>query len=125
MLAETVRLDMRTRSEHIPLYYWIQNYGSINNVKEDSFVRHRLIGWHFADDVLKRFVRLYKPTPSLFDDIIYKAVRKYGTQLQHMPIYYRWYKDSKGKPVPFPYKRVRRPMIVFKNEYGIEEVRVK
>ena len=119
-------METRERNKHIPLYYWIQCYDSINNLNEDLRAKHHIIGWHFLDEVLKKFVKIYKPLPKDFANVIYKAIDRYRTQYQHIPLEYRFFKDTKGKPISYPYDRIKRRMVVIKNKkYDYEEVRVQ
>ena len=113
-----------SRNESIPLYYWIKSFGGINHVSQRGRTIGRVIGWHFADDVLKRLVKIKKLTPNNFAKVSKKAVHKFNTAWQHMPHDYIYFKDTNGKFVDYD-DYDKGIMVIIINEYDNEEVRVQ
>ena len=72
----------RVRNTEIPLYYWIREKGSINNVKSGMMLGYRPIGWHVATEVLERYYKLKGIKPNKenkYDDIVRKCAYKFGS----------------------------------------------
>jgi len=75
----------KERNTQIPLYYWIREKGSINNVKSGMMLGYRPIGWHVATEVLERYYKLKKIKPTkmnVYDKIVCDAAYKYGSKPQ-------------------------------------------
>jgi hypothetical protein len=78
-------IEDRERNKEIPLYYWIREKGSINNVKSGMMLGYRPIGWHVAHEVLERYYKLKKIKPTkinAYDKIVFDAANKYGSKPQ-------------------------------------------
>lgn len=79
------REEERTRNTEIPLYYWIREKGSINNIKNGMMLGYKPIGWHVAHEVLGRYYRLKGIKPNYrnsFDKIVCQAAYKFGSKPQ-------------------------------------------
>jgi hypothetical protein len=75
-------IEDRERNTEIPLYYWIREKGSINNVKSGMMLGYRPTGWHIATEVLKRYYKLKGIEPNQenkYDDIVRKSAYKFGS----------------------------------------------
>jgi hypothetical protein len=78
-------IEDRIRNTEIPLYYWIREKGSINNVKSGMMLGYRPIGWHIATEVLERYYKLKGIKPNKmnkFDKIVCDAAYRYGSKPQ-------------------------------------------
>ena len=72
----------RERNTEIPLYYWIREKGSINNVKSGMMLGYKPIGWQIATEVLKRYYKLKgikTNKENKYDDIVRKSAYKFGS----------------------------------------------
>ena len=75
-------IEDKERNTQVPLYYWIREKGSINNVKSGMMLGYRPVGWHVATEVLKRYYKLKKIKPTKineFDNIVDDAAYKFGS----------------------------------------------
>lgn len=68
----------------VPLYCWIKEVGSINNLEPTSYMRDKPTGCSIADDVLERFFRRYKVkvNSSKFGDLVYRCIYRYNTDFK-------------------------------------------
>ena len=114
----------RERNKSVPLYYWIKTYKGINNVKDDSKLKHQLTGNSIADQVLRKFVKINKVNPNQFSRVMKKAIERYRTANQHLYSEYKYFKDTHGKFVDYD-DYDKGIMVLAKNEYDKEEVRVQ
>ena len=75
-------IEDRERNTEIPLYYWIRQKSSINNVKSGMMLGYKPTGWHIATEVLKRYYKLKGIKPNKenkYDDIVRKCAYKFGS----------------------------------------------
>jgi len=73
------------RNKEIPLFYWIREKGSINNLSHKDILGYKPIGWHIALEVLNRYYKLYKIKPnkmSRYDKIVTTLAYRFGSKPQ-------------------------------------------
>jgi hypothetical protein len=65
----------------VPLYCWIKEVGSINNLEPTSYMRDKPTGCSIVDDVLERFFRIHKVKvkSAKFIDIVDRCITQYRT----------------------------------------------
>ena len=86
------------RNEYIPLYLWIQDYGSIQNIKSSIKIKHRPTGCQTVVDVMTRFFCVHKVLASDYHRVMKKALIKFRSDWQHLPHDWQYFnvKDKKG-----------------------------
>ena len=86
---EIQRHETRKRWEAMPLYCWIRELRTINNLEPTSTTRDKPTGASITDEVLERFFRLYKVKASSakVGEIVSRCVRRYHTD-------YRFIRDD-------------------------------
>ena len=75
------------RTSKIPLYLWIKDKGSINNIKPESYLSYYPTGWDVALEVLKRYYDLYKikiNKMNRYDKVVVTAAYRYGSKPQFL-----------------------------------------
>lgn len=103
----------------VPLYCWIKEVETINNLKPTSYMRDKPTGCSIADEVLERFFRLYKVkvNSSKFVDIVDRCIRRYNTDFKFIRddirTLYRYRKEMSGH------------VYITKDEYGYNVLTAK
>jgi len=67
------------RDKAIPLYVWIQQEGSINKLPTKQRLKHTIVGWHIAIEVLNKYYKLTNKKPNRQDKIIHTAAIRYNS----------------------------------------------
>ncbi len=75
----------RIRETETPLYVWIKQRGSINNLHDNSWLYYRPFGNQIVADVLKRMVRLHNVDVSQFRDLVDRLIDRYRSRWTAMP----------------------------------------
>ena len=73
------------RDTSTPLHIWIKDNKSILNLRETSRLTYRPSGNHITVDVLKRYVKIYKPSVAKFATMVDLLTTRYGTQSWFLP----------------------------------------
>lgn len=73
------------RNEYVPLYLWIQDYESIQNIKPGLRAKYRRPGCQTVVDVMTKFFCIYKVPASDYSRVMKKALIKFRSNWQHLP----------------------------------------
>jgi hypothetical protein len=79
------------RDEGIPLYLWIQDYKSIQNIKSGIRLKRRQTGCQTVIDVMTRFFCIYKVPTSDYNRAIKKALIKFRSGWQYLPTDWQYF----------------------------------
>jgi len=67
------------RDKGIPLYVWIKQEGSINQLPTKQRLKHTILGWDIAIEVLNKYYKLTNKKPNRQDKIIHTAAIRYNS----------------------------------------------
>ena len=67
------------RDKAIPLYVWIKQEGSINQLPTKQRLKHTILGWDIAIEVLNKYYKLTNKKPNRQDKIIHTAAIRYNS----------------------------------------------
>lgn len=67
------------RDKAIPLYVWIKQEGSVNQLPTKQRLKHTILGWDIAIEVLNKYYKLTNKKPNRQDKIIHTAAIRYNS----------------------------------------------
>ena len=91
----------RIRETETPLYIWIKQRKSINNIHDNAHLYYRPPGNQIVEEVLERMVRLYDVDVSQFNEVVNRLINRYRSKWSAMTnnIQYLAYSDRYQGPV--------------------------